>query len=312
MSATAALREELAHVAVARACCEDAELSGLLRFGGSVTLSEAGLGFAFETTAGAVARRARDLLGRLAARLGAEIGIRVEVHRPGGLHPATRYRLVLSGPAPVLGHLGVLDADGRPAEGVAGERSRGACDAAAYLRGALMAAGSLSQPGAPAHLEIRAPGAASALAVARLLGRLAGTGPRAQRHGERWRVVLKSGADVAAVLARVGAHGTFLRWDAARLTRELRSEANRAANAERANIGRAVAASSRQVAEIDRAVGTAAWSELPPEVAATALARLANPEASLAELGEMLDPPVGKATVHRRLARLHTPVPGDG
>jgi len=307
VSATAALREELAHVAVARACCEDAELSGLLRFGGSVTLSGAGLGFAFETATGAVARRARELLGRLAARLGADVGIRVEVHRPGGLHPATRYRLVLSGPAPLLGHLGVLDGDGRPSQGVAGERSRAACDAAAYVRGALMAAGSLSSPGAAAHLEVRAPGEATAVGVARLLGRLGGAGARAQRHDERWRVVVKSGADVGAVLARVGAHGTFLRWDAARLTRELRSEANRGANAERANIARAVAASSRQVAAIDRAARSVEWSQLPPEVAATALARLANPEASLTELGQMLDPPVGKATVHRRLARLHVP-----
>jgi len=312
VSATAALREELAHVAVSRSCCEDAELSGLLRLGGSVTLSGAGLGFALETTSGAVARRARDLLGRLAARLGADVGIRVEVHRPGGLHPATRYRLVLTGPSPVLGHLGVLDRDGRPSEGVAAERSRAACDAAAYIRGALMAAGSLSDPGAPAHLEVRAPGEPTALAVARLLGRLGGPGARAQRHDERWRVVLKSGAQVGAVLARAGAHGTFLLADGARLTRELRSEANRAANAERANIARAVTASSRQVAAIDRAVGTAAWSRLPPEVAATALARLANPEASLAELGQMLDPPVGKATVHRRLARLRVPAAGDG
>jgi DNA-binding protein WhiA len=118
------------------------------------------------------------------------------------------------------------------------------------------------------------------------------------------RVVVKSGADVAAVLARVGAHGTFLRWEDARLRRELRGEANRAANAVRANVSRAVTASSRHVADIERALATADWDELPAEVTATALARLANPEASLAEVGALLDPPVGKATVHRRLRRL--------
>ncbi len=304
MSATVALRDELAHVGTAQDCCADAELSALLRFGGSVTLSDAGLGFAFESTSGAVTRRTRELLGTLAARRGLDLGRRVEVHRPGGLQPSARYRLVLSQVAPLLVDLGLLDSAGLPVEGVAVPLTRAACDATAYVRGALMAAGSMSGPGSPAHLEVRAPGPRSAAGLARLVSRCGGHGARAAAHGERWRVVVKSGAEVGAVLARVGAHAVFLRWDSARLTRELRGDANRAANAERANIERAVEASSRQVEAIDAALAAVGWAALPPDVAATALARLANPEASLAEVGALLDPPVGKATVHRRLARL--------
>jgi DNA-binding protein WhiA len=312
VSATAALREELAHVEIARPCCAAAELSGLLRFGGNVTLSESGLGFAFTSTSGAVARRARALLERTVPVREGRVTTTVEVHRPGGLQRANRYRLVLAGDvAALLTDLGILDGDGRLVEGVAPPLVRSACDATAYVRGALMAAGTLSDPEGHTHLEVRAPGPSTASELARLLRRSGARGARGGRHGETWRIVVKSGEQVAAVLARVGAHATFLRWDSARLNRELRGEANRAANAVRANVSRAVTASSRQVADIERALATVDWSQLPAEVAQAALARLANPEASMAELGALLEPPVGKATVHRRLSRLTQAVEGN-
>jgi len=92
----------------------------------------------------------------------------------------------------------------------------------------------------------------------------------------------------------------------------LRGDANRAANADRANLGRAVAASGRQTAMIEAVVGALGWGGVPADLEQTALARLANPEASLAELGALHDPVVGKAAVHRRLARLAEMAEGLG
>jgi DNA-binding protein WhiA len=160
VSATAALREELAHVGDVAPSCALAELSGALRFGGSVTVTRAGVGFTVESTSGAVLRRVRQLVGRLG---GQRVTARVEVHRPAGLHRSTRYRLVLGGEVtPLLRGLGLLDQAGRPVEGGAATRTRSARDAAAYARGALMAAGSVTDPDGPVHLEVRAPGPASA------------------------------------------------------------------------------------------------------------------------------------------------------
>ncbi|MPZ86669.1 MAG: DNA-binding protein WhiA [Nitriliruptorales bacterium] len=306
MSVTAAVREELAHVEQGRDCCVRAELSALLRLGGSVTLSERGIGYTFETSTGAVVRRARIALDRIhGVRRDDRVEEWIEVHAPGGLHAATRYRLRLAGAvAPVLTDLGLLNRTGRPVDGIAPRLSRRRCDAIASVRGALMAAGSVTDPEGAPHLEIRAAGKATATTLAQLLVRCGGAGARAALKDGQWRVVVKSGEAAGAVLATAGAHTAFLRWDAARLRRELRGEANRAANADRANLARAVSASARQVAAIQQALATLDWEQLAPEMRDAALARLANPEASLAEVGGLLEPPVGKATVHRRLARL--------
>jgi len=294
------LREELAHVPAPAGPVIDAELSGALRFGGALTVSGSGVGITFTTTTGAVARRVRSGLdGAFGVRPG------IEVVHPSGLSAEVRYRLRVAGGADaLLAALGLLDDAGRPVEGLAATHVRRPGQAVGYARGALMAAGSLSAPGAPAHLEVRAPGPAAADGLARLLVRLGAEGARAGRHGGEWRVVVKSGRAVGALLARLGAHQAFLRTDAGRLQRELRGEANRVANADRANLARAVDAASRQVAAVERALEDPAFEQLPPPVRQVALVRIANPEASLAELGTLVDPPVGKATVHRRLARL--------
>lgn len=307
MRVTGVLREELARVAVARAegasAVATAELSAALRFGGALTVSGAGVGVTFSTTTGAVARRVR---GGLEAGFGVRPAI--EVVRPGGLSAEARYRLRVGGGAgPLLSALGLLDDAGRPVEGLPAAHLLRAEQAVGYARGALMAAGSVSAPGAPAHLEVRAPGPMSADGLARVLGRVGADGARAGRMGRdggEWRVVVKSGRAVGALLARLGAHQAFLRTDAGRLQRELRGAANRVANADRANLARAVDAAARQVAAVEQVLGDPAFGDLPVAVRQVALVRIANPEASLAELGTLVDPPVGKATVHRRLAVL--------
>jgi DNA-binding protein WhiA len=121
---------------------------------------------------------------------------------------------------------------------------------------------------------------------------------------ERPRVVLKSGERIGALLAAVGATGSYLEVEEQRLRRQLRGEANRLANADRANLTRTIEASSAQVATVERAIMSVGWGGLDDDLRDVALARLANPEASLAELGAFLDPPVGKSAVHRRLRRL--------
>lgn len=257
------------------------------------------MGYTVETDVGAVARRTRSLLDSV---LGAPT--RLEVHRPSGLRSATTYRLRLgAGAEDALQRLGLLDRHGRPVGGVAHALLTSGVEVSAYVRGALMAAGSLSDPRRAPHLEIRAPGEPTARELAGLVAACGGAGAQAGWHGG-WRVTVKSGAAVGAVLARVGAHTAFLRWDGERLRRELRADANRAANADRANLARTVVASARQTTLVQQLMATPAWREVPGDLRDVALARLANPEASTAELGLLLDPPMGKSSVHRRLLRL--------
>ncbi|HVM13506.1 MAG TPA: DNA-binding protein WhiA [Egibacteraceae bacterium] len=300
MMFTRLVREELAHTSPGPRPRRLAEASALLRFGGALEIrGGAGVAYVVETDVGAVARRLRTTLDRLLA-----VPSELEVQQPSGLRASTVYRLRLgTGVGRALEPLGIVGTDGRPVAGVSPVLTRSTDGAAAYVRGALMVAGSLSDPRRPPHLEIRAPGEPSARDLVGLLERCGASGARAgQHHG--WRVTCKSGTAIGALLARVGAHTAFLRWDGELLRRELRSAANRAANADRANVSRAVAASSRQAAAIERAMASDGWTQVPAELQAIALARLASPEASLGEIGALMDPPVGKSTVHRRLAAL--------
>jgi cell division protein WhiA len=308
VSFTTAVREELAHTEPGRSCCRLAEASALMRTGGQLLLrgGGSGVGHELDTPVGAVARRLRATLQEVL-----DLQPEVEVHQPSGLRATVRYRVRLDGQPQALEALGLTDGEGRPRPGVASELLRRSCDEVAYVRGALMGAGSVSDPRQPPHLELLAPGERTASDLARLLRRCGGPGARSSAHGDGWRVVVKSGRAIGAVLARVGAHTAFLAWDGERLRRELRAEANRAANADRANLQRTVTASGRHVEVIQRAIAQPTWSEVPDDLRAVALARLANPEASLAELGRLLDPPVGKATVHRRLERLLARLAGE-
>lgn len=277
-----------------------AELAALVRFAGTLTLSGGEpprVGLTVETRSGAVARRVYSLIQH-------RFGLRPElsVRMPGGLHTTRSYHLRLDvGARQVAEDLGIIDRAGRPREGVPSGLKGDA--AVAYLRGALLAAGSVSSPGRAPHLEITAGSEATAEGLAALTGSVLGHDLHATRE-PRPRAVLKSGERIGELLAAVGASQAFLTWDDQRLRRQLRGDATRLANADGANLRRSIEASTAQVAVVERAIDAVGWSGLDDELRAVALARLANPEASLAELGELVDPPVSKSAVHRRLRRL--------
>ncbi len=303
MSLTHQVREELAHLPLGRGCCRRAETAAALRFGATFRRrggEQRGFGVVVRSSSGAVIRR-------LCASLRDLEGLRPEIAvlEPGGLRRALAYQLSVppSARAALLA-LGVLDGAGRPQAQLPAAFVRRGCDRDAYVRGVLLVTGSLSDPRRSPHLELAAPDERLAHALTALLRDSGAASARVARHRDGWRVVVKSGAQVAAVLAHTGAHTAFLAFDDGRLRRELRGAANRAANADRANLQRSVSASGRQVEAIEHAVERLGWEGLPEDLREIALVRLANPEASLSELGDLLEPAVGKTAVHRRLGRL--------
>jgi cell division protein WhiA len=302
MSFTAVVRDELAHVPIPDGRCRLAETATALRLGGTLRLrggTGERLGVVVTTPSRAVARRLHTALRTITGERPT-----IEVHEADGIRRHSSVVLHLDTSAAALQTLGILDRAGRPSEHVAPGMVRRRAEAEAALRGALMTAGSVSDPRREPHLEVRAPGPTAARDVMALLRRCGAARASTSPHAGGWRVVVKSGPAIGTLLARAGAHTAFLEWDQGRLRRELRAAANRAANADRANLSRAVAASARQVATIEQLVAARGWDELPDDLRDVALARLANPEASLTELGALLDPPLGKAAVHRRIGRL--------
>jgi DNA-binding transcriptional regulator WhiA len=171
----------------------------------------------------------------------------------------------------------------------------------ALLRGAILVGGSLSAPDRPVHLEVSGVNDRVAPLLIGALGQVL-SDSRASHDSARRRIVLKSGDAVADLLAALGATRAFLTFDDRRLRRQLRGEANRLANADAANLTRIARSAGTQVDAIEVAVGRAGWDIFDAEGREAALARLANPSASLSELAELLGVP--RTTLHRRLQRV--------
>lgn len=304
---TERVKQELARTDPGGPSQQRAELAAILRLAGALHLRSIEgrtrrLSIEVVTGSGAVARRAFSLLQ---ARYGLRPELRVRA--PGGMQAHRSYAVVVdpTRTGAVGADAGLLDPDGRPLAQVPAELITQREDATAYLRGALLGAGSVSAPGRPAHLEITTESEPSAEQLADL-GRRVTQRRVTVAPGERPRMVLKSGEAIGELLAAVGASGAFLAWDEQRLRRHLRNEANRLANADAANLRRTIDAAAAQTRAVEEVIEQVGWQALEPELRDVALARLANPAASLTELGELCDPPVGKSSVHRRLRRLLT------
>jgi len=293
--ATDRVRQELAALPI-DAEEAPAELAALLRAAGHLARDHDGVRLELVTATGASARRAHHLLRSMDATPTVFVREATNVER-------RAYGVVLSGPmAMQLGrHLGLLDDDGRPT-GTASDAH--VAHPAAIVRGALLGGGSVSSPHRAPHLELRAARSATARQLAQLVDRLIGVRPSVGATRTGYRAVLKSGTAIADVLAALGATSAFIAHEEQLLRRELRADAQRLANADAANVRRAVEAASDQLQLVQQAVDLLGWEAIGEDLRHVALARLANPSASLAELGSLCDPPVGKSAVHRRLARL--------
>ncbi len=286
------LREELAAIAPARRCCRLAELSALLHTSGAWHLRSGAVTVHLDLGNSAAVRRAFSLLR--------EEGVRSEVrtYRRRAFEQATRYQLHVAVQAEALAVLreaGVLSPSGAPLE-VPPKRVVGrSCCRAAYLRGAMLGAGSLSGPRDP-HLELRAGTTEGARFFADIAAREEVPLQVATRRNHAL-AYAKGREAIGSLLALTGASETALRLEEYAVVAATRAEANRLANADAANLVRAADAAHRQLEAID-AVGL---GRLPPDLVEVAELRLRHPSASLRELAAKARPPLTKATAKRRL-----------
>jgi len=296
MSLSDELRDELASIAPARRCCRLAELSALCHAAGSWHLHGQGeLGIHLDLSSGPAARRAFALFRELGARS------EIRTYHRHAFDRATRYQLHLEvdgRSAAMLREAGVLSARGAPLELPPKRVTGRSCCRGAYLRGAILGAGSLSGPRAP-HLELRA----RTRDGADLLAATAAREGVALKVAERPAYAVayaKSNETIADLLAVAGAFETALRLDEHAVMAATRAEANRLANADEANVKRTVDAAQRQI----DAIGLLDLEMLPHGLHEIAALRLRHPELSLAELAARCRPPITKAAAHHRMAAI--------
>lgn len=294
------VRAELAAIDPRRACCRLAELSALVRGAGAVHYGHGGaVSVHLDVGSGASARRAFSLL----RGFGVEAEIRSYRRRAFAREP--RFELHLAGEPrdlQALNEAGVLDGRLAPLPEPPRRVVARPCCRAAYLRGSLLAAGSISGPRDP-HLELRT----HTLEGARLLAELAAEdGFRlgvAERPGHAV-AYAKGGETIAELLGYLGAHEAALRLEEAGVVAATRARANRLANADHANLVRSTRSAQAEARAIRRLQRRGGLDLLPAELREVAELRLRHPSLSLRELAARCRPPASKATVHRRLKRL--------
>jgi DNA-binding protein WhiA len=294
------LRNELAAVAPLRGCCRLAELSALFHSAGSVHLRGRGrVALHLDLGSSAVARRAFSLLR--------EAGIETEIrtYRRRAFDRATRYQLHVPGDERALATLveaGVIDSRHAPLERPPRRVVARSCCRRTYLLGAMLGGGSLSGPRSP-HLELRTTsleGAEFLRFVAAAEGATVGVVDRG-RHAAAY---AKGSESIETLLVAAGASDTVLALEESAVLAATRSEANRLANADHANLVRTSRSAQEQLGALRALRASGELERLPDRLHEVALLRLRHPTLSLRELAEKCDPPATKASVHRRLRKL--------
>jgi cell division protein WhiA len=288
------VRNELAAIAPERACDRLAELSALFHFAGSLHLLGRGeVSLHLELASPAVARRAFALLRSFG------VASEIRTYRRHAFGRETRYQLHVEDGLELLQEAGVLDGRLAPRERPPKRILGRACCRAAYLRGALLAAGSVSGPPSP-HLEVRSESRAGAETVAAAAG-AEGAELRVSARGEQSLAYAKGIDRIAGVLAAAGASDAALALQERTVVGSTKSRANRLANADHANLVRSSRAAQVQLEAVRRLQAARRLDELNPRLREVADLRLKHPSLSLRELGAKCRPEVTKATAHRRL-----------
>ena len=177
------------------------------------------------------------------------------------------------------------------------------CCKRAFIRGAFLASGSISNPEKSYHFEIVCVSEDKAKILQKLLCDFDLDAKIVQRK-KHFVVYLKEGSGIVDLLNVMGAHLSLMNLENLRIEKEMRNSINRQVNCETANIAKTVNAASKQIEDIQLIQKHVGLSGLPDNLREMALVRLTHPESSLQELGGYLDPPVGKSGVNHRLRKL--------
>jgi DNA-binding protein WhiA len=290
------LRNELAAIAPQSDCDRLAELSGLFHVAGSVHLRGRGnVDLHLDLASSAVARRAFSLLRAF------DVESEIRTYQQHAFDHATRYQLHVEGTQhayETLHRAGVLHSSHRPLDRPPQRVVSKRCCRGAYLRGALLGAGSLSGPRDP-HLEIRS----AEMEGARFLVDIAARSGAELHVLERPRHAVayaKSADAIADVLIAAGASDVVLVLEESSVMAATRSDANRLANADHANLVRTSRAAHVQIEALRRLD----IDSLPDDLHELASLRLRHPTLPISELARRCRPPLTKASAYRRLRRL--------
>ena len=279
MSFSSDVRAELSKNIPGARHCQLAELSALMHFCGQYGQDKEGnLTLGFQTENEAVVRKGFTLLKKT-----------FNIDLGSTLDGEEKER--------VIAKLGDLSAPVNPLV------VKNTCCQRAYLRGTFLCVGSMSDPEKGYHLEFVCAQEAQAMQLQEIIKGF-GIEAKIVLRKKYYVVYLKEGSSIVDLLGVMEAHISLMNFENLRILKEMRNSINRKVNCETANIAKTVNAASKQVEDIMILRDHYGLHNLQPSLREIAEVRLEYPEATLKELGEMLDPPVGKSGVNHRLRKL--------
>jgi DNA-binding protein WhiA len=294
MSFSGTIKEELVKQLSPARHCELAELAALLNFGGKLQdVLDGKITIMFQAENEAIIRKCFTLWKKTF-----NINTDVRVVK-------TNRKLSLTFPKAegddsVRGFLSRIGGEDTPVSQVL---LKNACCQRAFLRGAFLCIGSMSDPKKGYHLEFVC---ANGRKAEHLQSLIQGFGVEAKTvQRKKYEVVyLKEGMGIVDLLNVMEAHVALMELENMRIIKDMRNFVNRRVNCEAANISKTVQASARQVEDILLIQKKYGLSNLPEHLGQMAKIRLQYPEGSLKELGEYSSPPLGKSGVNHRLRKL--------
>ncbi|MBP3702828.1 MAG: DNA-binding protein WhiA [Lachnospiraceae bacterium] len=177
------------------------------------------------------------------------------------------------------------------------------CCKRAFLRGIFLVSGSVTDPKRGYHLEVVA-GSKKRAEELRKIMKFFDIDAKIVERKKNYVVYLKEGTQIADMLNVMEAHVALMELENVRIFKEMRNSINRQVNCETANIKKTVSAAAKQMEDIVYIRDHVGYGILSEGLAQMAKLRIEHTDSSLKELGEMLDPPIGKSGVNHRLRKL--------
>ena len=305
MSFSSNVKDELSRQMPGARHCQIAETAAILSLCGRVKISASDhFWIEIHTENVAVARKYFTLLKKT-------FNIRTDVSIRSGINPGRSRTYIVAvreheEALKVLQAVKLINSQGEIGENLSLIRNvvlQNACCRRAFIRGAFLAAGSISAPEKFYHFEIVCPTEPKAEQLKNIIATFdieAKIVPRKKYYV----VYIKEGSQIVDILNVMEAPVSLMELENIRIVKEMRGSVNRQVNCETANINKTVSAAVKQIEDIRFIQSVAGLSGLPESLQEMARIRLERPEATLKELGEALEPPVGKSGVNHRLRKL--------
>lgn len=172
-----------------------------------------------------------------------------------------------------------------------------------HIRELFLKSGFVNNPKKDYHLEIIFSDEEKALEIEKLLLEF-DIHSKIIKKGKGYMVYIKDGEEISNFLALIGAMSSVLKFEEVRVERELKNNINRAVNCETANLNKTIDAAIKQIEAIEKIKKAKKFDKLPDALKEIAVLRIQNPHASLIELGQALEKPLGKSGVNHRLKKI--------